>query len=390
MKLLRRDWRAGELRLILAAVAIAVAVTSAIGFFGERVTRALGAGAAELLGADLVLAGPQPPLPAWRALAAERNVRVTETLEFASVVTHGERLQLSQVKAVAAGYPARGTLRTAPTLFAADAPTTDLPAPGEAWVDARLLTALGIDVGARIEIGAGEFSVRRVLAHDTGAGGGFIALAPRVLIASADVERTRVVQPGSRVTYRTLYAGAAADLERLRTTLQPQLSANHEWYDGRSGNSAVGRALERAERYLGLASLVAVVLAGVAIAMATRRYSERHLDAAALLRCFGAGQRRIARLYVEQVLLLGIAGAAIGGLIGWAAQYGLLFLLRELLPADLPPASPMPLALGFATGIVLLAGFALPPLSRLRHVPPLRVLRRDLAPLPVRGWVVYG
>lgn len=390
VRLLLRDWRAGELRLILAAVAIAVGVTSAIGFFSERVTRALGAGAADLLGADLVLAAPQPPVPAWRDAAAARAVRVTETLEFASVVTHGDRLQLSQVKAVEPGYPARGTLRAAPALFAPDAPTRELPAAGEAWVDGRLLGALGIDVGGRIEIGMAEFTVRRVLTHDTGAGGGFIALAPRVLIARADVARTGVIQPGSRVTYRQLYAGAAADIERWRAWLAPQLSANHELNDGKSGNSAIGRALERAERYLGLASLVAVVLAGVAIAMAARRYSERHLDAAALLRCFGAPQRRIARLYVAQVLLLGAIGAAIGGALGWAAQYGLVFFLRGLLPDALPAPGVMPLVIGLVTGLVLLAGFALPPLLRLKQAPPLRVLRRDLAPLPVRGWVVYG
>lgn len=389
-RLLVRDWRAGELRLMVLAVAIAVGVTSAIGFFGDRMTRAMGARAGDLLGADLVLAGPQPLDTAAAQAAAAHPVRAADSLEFASVVTAGDRLQLAQVKAVAPGYPARGVLRTAPALFAADAPTTQVPAAGEAWVEARLLAALGLAVGGRVEIGAAEFVVSRVLTHDVGAGGGFIALAPRVLIARSEVERTQIVQPGSRVTYRTLYAGAAADIDRLRAWLEPRLSANQELHDGRGGNSSIGRALERAERYLGLASLLAVVLAGIAVAMAARRYSERHYDAAALLRCFGASQGRVLRLYAAQVLLLGVIGGGIGGAIGWLAQYGLLFFLRGLIPANLPPPGLTPLGIGFVTGLVLLIGFALPPLTRLRHVPPLRVLRRELAPLPVRGIVVYG
>src|SRR5581483_11322127 len=265
-----------------------------------------------------------------------------------------------------------------------------IPEPGSAWVEQRLLTALDVGVGDAIEIGAAQFTVTRVLTFDPGGSGSFIGLAPRVLIDQADVARTQVLQPGSRVTYRYLFAGSASAIARYQQWLRARLGPHHELRDARGGGSMLGQALARAERYLGLGSLVAVVLAGVAVAMGARRYSERHYDMTAMLRCCGAGRRDILALYLPQLLLLGIVGAAVGCVVGWAAQYVLAFVLKDFLPAQLPPPGVGPVALGFATGVATLLGFALPPVLRLQRVSPLRVLRRDLAPLPASAWLVYG
>jgi len=204
------------------------------------------------------------------------------------------------------------------------------------------------------------------------------------------VAKAAILQPGSRVSYQYYFAGREQALQRYKKWLQPKLEPSHRLIDVREGRPTVGAALDRAEQYLGLASLVAVLLAGVAIAMGARRYSERHFDMSAVMRCLGAGQRDILALFVPQLLWLGILGGIVGVALGFVLQFGLFYLLRGLLPAVLPTPGIMPVFIGFLTGITVLAGFALPPVLRLREVPALRVLRRELAPMPLRGWLVYG
>jgi putative ABC transport system permease protein len=390
LRLLARDWRAGELRLLGLALVIAVGAVTAVGFFTERLSRGMTAQSAELLGADLVVTSPQPLAPDWTREARARRLRTAETLEFASVVVQGERLQLSSVCAVGAGYPLRGALKTAPAPYAPESPADGIPEPGTVWVEARLLQPLSIAVGGRIEIGRGAFTVARVLTHEPGRGAAFFLLAPRVLMNIADVPATGVIQPGSRVTYSLVLAGGEADVSAFRQWLAPRLDRHRQLIDARGGNATVGRALERVDRYLGLTSLLAVLLAGVAVAMGARRYSARHYDLSAMLRCFGAAERDVLWLMVPPLAVLGVVAALLGGLLGWFGQEAIHFLLKDVFPLKLPAPGPAPLWLGFVTGLVMLAGFAAPPLLRLKRVPPLRVLRRELAPLPASGLAVYG
>jgi putative ABC transport system permease protein len=389
-RLLLRDWRAGELRVLLSALIIAVTATTAISFFTDRLQRAMVGQSAELLGGDLLLQSPRPLAGQWLQQATEQGLAYTQTLEFPSVVVHGENFQLAGIHAVEAGFPLRGTLRTAATPYGAEQAVSTVPAAGEAWVEARLLPLLGIEVGGQLELGSATLQVSRILAFEPGGGGNFAALAPRVLINRADVAAAAVLRPGSRVSHHTYFAGNEAARRHFKAWLAPQLEPSHRLTDVREGRPTVGAALDRAEQYLGLASLVAVLLAGVAIAMGARRYSERHFDVTAVLRCLGAGQRDILALFLPQLLWLGLLGSALGVALGFLTQFGLFYLLRGLLPTELPPPGWEPLAIGFVTGITVLAGFALPPVLRLRQVPALRVLRRELDPMPLRGWLVYG
>lgn len=389
-RLLLRDWRAGELRILLSALIIAVTATSAISFFTDRLQRAMLSQSSELLGGDLLLQSPRPLDEAWLNKAEDEGLQHAEALEFPSVVVSGDNLQLAGIKAVRRGYPLRGGLRIADTPFGAERPTHAIPAEGKAWVEARLLPLLGIGVGDTLDLGSLSLTVERVLTFEPGGGGNLFSLAPRVLINRADVPRADILRPGSRVTYQYFFAGTEQALQRYKRWLQPKLEPSHRLLDVREGRPTVGAALDRAEQYLGLASLVAVLLAGVAIAMGARRYSERHFDVTAVMRCLGAGQRDILALFLPQLLWLGILGGAVGVGLGYLVQFGLFYLLKELLPATLPPPGAMPVLIGFLTGITVLAGFALPPVLRLREVPALRVLRRELTPMPLRGWLVYG
>ncbi|RRJ85374.1 ABC transporter permease [Aestuariirhabdus litorea] len=389
-RLLLRDGRAGEVSLLLVALIIAVAATSAIGFFTDRMQRTMGQQATELLGADRVIASSQTIPAPWVQRARAEGLLVATTAEFRSVVLAGEAMQLASVKAVDAAYPLRGQLRTAPQPFAEGQVTSGVPAVGEVWLEPRLFGLLELQPGASLELGITALTAARALVYEPDRGGDFYSLAPRLLMSMEDLERSGVLQPGSRVEYRLLLAGDSPSLERYLTWLTPQLSDNQQLITLQRGRPAISRALERSERYLGLASLVAVLLAGVAIAMGARRYSERHFDMSAMLRCMGASQRDLLMISLLQLLWLGLFGSLFGLLLGWGLQEGLVQLLRPLLPGELPGLGIKPVWLGLATGLVTLAGFALPPVVRLRQVPPLRVLRRDLTPMPAQAWLIYG
>jgi putative ABC transport system permease protein len=390
LRLLGRDWRAGELRILSAAIVIAVAASTAIGFFTDRLGRGMINQSADFLGADLALVSPRPVDAAWLEQARVQGLRVSESLEFASVVVSGEDLQLASIRAVDAAFPLRGSLRTAPQPFVTDMPAVGIPAPGEAWAAPRLLTQLGLQPGDSVEVGARTLVISRVLTFEPGQVGDVFGVSPRLLINLADVPATGVVQPGSRLSWQILFAGNEQQLERYHHWLQPRLGPSHRLVGVHEGRRAVGSALERAERFLGLAVIAAIALAGVAIAMAARRYSERHFDLSAMLRCLGATQRDLLRLYLMQLAILGLFASSFGCLLGWLAQQGLLFLLADVLPMAPSVTGIWPILAGLATGLVVLAGFALPAVLRLRGVPPLRVLRRDLTPLPGKAWLVYG
>ena len=390
LRLLLRDWRAGELHILVAALVIAVGAVTAVGFFNDRVARGMAQQSADMLGADLLVLGSQPADAAWAKEAAARGLRHAEGIEFASVAVRGESLQLASVRAVSDGYPVRGAVRTAEKLYGEDVPTRDVPARGTIWVEPRLMHALALSIGDRIEVGATQFEVARVLTYEPGRSGNFFALAPRILMHRADVDATGVIQPGSRVTYGNAFGGAPAAVDGFREWLATRVAAHDQLIDARDGNRTIARAIERVERYIGLTSLLAVVLAGVAIAMAARRYSARHFDMSALLRSFGASQRDIVWLYVPQLIALGLVGGLLGCALGWIGQWAIYALMQDFFPVRLPSPGARPAIVGLITGFVTLAGFALPPVLRLKRVPPLRVLRRELVPLPASAWLVYG
>jgi putative ABC transport system permease protein len=390
LRMLVRDWRAGELRLFAVAMVIAVGTVTAIGFFNDRLQRGLTHRSAELLGADVALQSPDPLPREWLEQARERGLQTAATVDFSSVALRADRLQLAAIRAVAPGFPVRGAVRTAPALYQPDAAAADIPAPGTAWAEARLLHALGIGIGDRIEIGGATLSVTRVLTYEPGRSGNFFAFAPRILMHADDVGRTQVIQPGSRVTYALGIAGDTTALHNYRDWLAPQLSASQRFVGPREGRTGIARAVERIDRYIGLTGLIAVLLAGVAIAMAARRYSARHYDTSAMLRCLGCTQRDILQIYLPQLFVLGLAASAAGCVLGLIAQEAIHALVRSLFPIELPAPGVEPIFYGMLTGVLVLAGFAMAPVLRLKQVAPLRVLRRELAPLPASAWMVAG
>ncbi|MFJ9992440.1 ABC transporter permease [Pseudomonas putida] len=389
LRQLLRDARASEVRVLFFALLVAVAASTAIGYFGARLNGAMQLRASEFLAADLVLQGSSAAQAAQIDAGTSRGLTHARVVEFTSVVAADAGIQLSSIKAIDPAYPLRGQLRSAATPYGSETPGGG-PAAGEAWVEARLLAALGLSLGDSIDVGMKTLRMTRVLTYEPDRAGNFYSLTPRVLMNIADLDATGVIQPGSRVTYRDLWRGEPDTLAQYRQAVEKDLAANQRLLDTRDGNRQIGGALGRAERYLNMASLVAVLLAGVAVALSASRYAARRLDASALLRCLGLSRHQALGLYSLQLAMLGLVAALAGALLGWLAQLGLFALLEGLLPSTVPPGGIAPALAGIGTGLVALAGFALPPLAALGRVPPLRVLRRDLLPVPPSSWLVYG
>jgi putative ABC transport system permease protein len=377
LRLLRRDWRAGELRVLVAALLIAVTSVTAVAFFTDRIGQALKYQSSELLGADLRLVADHPPSATRIERAQRLGLATAEIRTFRSMILAEGRAQLAEIKAAGPGYPLRGQLRISSDPFAAEATTDNLPDRGELWADPQLLQQLQLQVGDVVQVGEARLRISAALRYEPDRSGDLFSIAPRLLINLADLPATGLEQEGSRMRYALLVAGEQAALERFRRAVKPGLGRGERLEGAADARREVRIALSRAQQFLGLAAVVAVVLACVAIAMGARRFAQRHLDGCAVMRCLGARQSTINRLYVTQLVILALLAGGLGVVLGYLAQLVLASLLGQLVLVSLPAPSWLPVGVGLGVALGGLLGFALPPVLQLRNVSTLRVLRRD-------------
>jgi len=388
-RVLARDWRSGELRILAVSLIIAVSSVSAVGFFIDRVDRGMQQQSAELIAAELVVSSSKPISMEIVEDAKARGLQTAATLHFRSIALAVDKPQLVEVKAVSIGYPFRGKLRVADAPFATDRVTNVIPAQHELWAEPRLLQILGIAVGESLQLGAIQFTVSKVLTYEPDRGGDMFSVAPRVMINIADIPETELIGQGALVSHRLLIDGDLPALSAYQKELESRQMTDAKLLYVSEARPELRIALERAQQFLGLASIISVLLAGVAIATATRRFARRHFDSAAIYRCLGATQKKIITIFSLEMLWLALIASSVGVAAGLLAQSGISLILDKLFLSSLPPPTARPAVMGYATGIILLLGFALPPLLALRNVPPLRVLRRDQTPVKTSGWLIY-
>jgi putative ABC transport system permease protein len=385
-----RDLRAGELRLLIVAVTLAVAALTAVGFFADRLNRGLARDAGQLLGGDAVIVSDQETPRIFVERAQALGLQSVTTLVFPSMGRAPDALggasRLVGLKAVPEGYPLRGSLQVADAPGVPGVKTRAVPARGEAWVDAQLLEALSLKVGDPLMMGDAQLRIARVIAVEPDRGStGFLTFAPRVMINVADLPATRLIQPASRVGYRFAVIGRDRDVARFTEWAAAEVKKPEvrgvrlEALEG--GRPEMRQTLDRAEKFLNLVALLAALLSAVAVALAARGFASRHLDDCAMLRVLGQSQRTIATSYAYEFTLIGAFASALGVALGFAVHFVFVALLSGLVDAALPAPGLWPVLFGLGMGLTLLLAFGLPPVLQLAQVPPLRVIRRDIGNL---------
>jgi putative ABC transport system permease protein len=395
---LLRDLRAGELRLLIVAVTLAVAALTAVGFFADRLKGGLSRDARQLLGGDALVVSDQPTPASFVAKARELGLQTITTESFPTMAratdAKGGAARLVALKAVPSGYPLRGKLSTATQADAEGSPTDGVPPPGQAWVDASLLEALELGLGDELLLGDSRMRIARIITREPDREVGFLGFSPRVMINDADLPASHLILPASRVTYRFAVAGPERDVDRFAAwataeAKKPSIrGVRVESFE--NGRPEMRQTLDRAEKFLNLVALLAALLSAVAVALAARGFASSHLDDCAMLRVLGQSQRTIAWAYAIEFGIAGLAASIAGVLLGLAVHFVFIQLLAGLVSSGLPAPGVWPGLFGLGMGLTLLAAFGLPPVLQLAQVPPLRVIRRDVGNLKPASIVVLA
>ncbi len=390
LRSLWRDLRAGELRLLIVAVTLAVAALTAVGFFADRIKGGLQRDARALIGGDAVVSSDKPTPEAILAKVRELKLDSVNNVSFPTMARategQGGSSKLVALKAVESGYPLRGQLKVSSSPDTPEQATREVPAPGSVWVDANLLDALGLKVGDSLLMGSSSLKVAQIIVVEPDRGAGFMNFAPRVMMNRADLAATALIQPASRITYRM---AVASNDQRAVKEFSDWMAAKDKAGEYRGlrleslegGRPEMSSTINRAEKFLNLVALLAALLSAVAVAIAARGFAARHLDQCAMLRVLGVSQRNMAASYILEFALIGLFASGLGVLLGFAVHFGFVMLLAGLVESSLPAASIWPVLFGLGMGLTLLAAFGLPPVLQLAQVPPLRVIRRDVGGL---------
>ncbi len=380
-----RELRSGEVLVLLAAVSLAVAALTAVGFLTDRIGKAVARQANEVLAADLRLRSQEPVPDEWRELAAQYNLQVADTMSFPSVVFHGDDNALASIKVVSEAYPLRGAVRIADELFGEQRAVDEIPPVGEVWADGALLARVGADVGDILDIGELQLKVAAVLTYRPDQSIGFASLAPTVIMNVADIGSSGLIGEGSRVGYALLVAGDETDVAAFNEAIEDILPDEIRVRSQEESSERAYNAADRAQRFLSLTAVISLLLSAVAVAMSARRFATRRMDTVALMKSLGATQRFVITVSLVQLVLLGVLGVIAGSVVGFVAEEVLAGILSDLLAGELPGSGLRPVILASGSALVLMLGFALPSMIQLRNTPPLRVLRHDeMPPSPSR------
>lgn len=376
--LLWRDWRGGELNILLLSLILATATITSISLFVSRIQNSILDEASHFLAADAQVRGSLPSADNWREKAAELQLRSADANNFQGMIFSQDNMHLARVKAVSDSYPLKGELQLSSIPFGKVEQSAHAPKVGEVWLASRLFGLLDIQPGDEIQLGEAHFIASAAIIKEPDSPQSFFGVAPRLIMHIDDIPRTQVVQTGSRIDYTWMLAGDPENIDDFKTWLEPQIGEHHRWVGIKEGNRGIDGALTRAERFLLLAGSLCVVLSGLAIAIAARRYAERQSSHVALLKTFGNTPARITHIYSVSLLVLGLIGVSLGLMAGWLLHFFMLKIVSAFLPTELVQAQLQAWFVGAVSCFVALAAFAAPPLLSLRQVPPAKVLRANV------------
>ncbi|MCK4494060.1 MAG: FtsX-like permease family protein, partial [Methylococcales bacterium] len=389
LRLLWREGRSGELTLLFIALVIAISSSTAVSLFTNRLQQTFTYQAAEFLAGDLAISSSEALPTVWASKAKKHQLKQSETVEFSTMLIENDQLLLVGIKAVSPLYPLRGQLKNTQTDYGHEKMSKTPPQRGNVWVDARILSALRLKIGDSITVGDKKLMISSIITYEPDKRGDLFSLSPRVMMSTLDLAATRVIKAGSHVHYFTQFSGNSSGIMAFKSWGKKQLNPSQRIMDIYQDRPELSSALKNTQYFLNLSSIVVILISGIAIAMATHRYTERHFNTSAILRCLGYTQRQVLILYGYQFLYLGLFASLIGCGLGWLGQQQLFYLLRDLFPSKIASPHFFALISGFLIGFVILTSFALPPLLRLKKVSALRVLRRELEPMPTSAWLVY-
>ncbi|ALX93914.1 sugar ABC transporter permease [Serratia fonticola] len=385
-----REWRSPSLLIVWLALTLSVACVLALGSISDRMDKGLSQQSRDFIAGDRVLRTARPVPEGWLLDAQQQGLKVSRQLSFTTMTYAGDRPLLANVKATDAAYPLYGQLETLPANLK--------PVPGSVLVAPRLLALLDIKVGDNLEVGDTTLRIAGEVVQEPDSGFNPFQTAPGIIINLADVDKTGAVQPGSRLTYRYMFAGAPTDIQRYEERLKPQLKPDQRWYGLEESGSALGKSLQRSQQFLLLSALLTLLLSIAAVAVAMSHYCRSRYDLIAVLKTLGAGRKALSKLIIGQWLAVLLLAGTCGSVIGLGFEAVLIRLLAPVLPGELPAAGGWPWlwAMGALVMISLLVG--LRPYRQLLATQPLRVLRRDVVAnvwplryfLPATAVIVVG
>lgn len=378
LKLFSREFKRGELTVISAAIALAVLTVLTLSMVTDRIGQSIAQKSSAFIAADRVLASNHQLPTEYLQKAQEQSLRTAKITYFDTMLFAGDEMQLGSVKAVSDSYPLKGELKVKTRLTSDAIVTDEVPKTGEVWLSESVFYALNIQVGSQVELGAATFTASRVVAEEPDAPFNVFSSSQRILINERDIDATQVIQPGSRVFYRQLYAGEQSDLDTFYAWLKPQMKENQQWYGVKDRQSPIANSLNRAESFLLLAGLLGIILAAVAIAVSAKRYCERQYDPVAMMKTLGGSRATIRKIYLLHLSLVCTMSVILGLVIGYSLQMIASDYLAQSMGTELPSASAKPWLIAVSTGVICAVMFSIKPLLDLFDIPPLRVLRRNL------------
>ncbi|WP_462168909.1 ABC transporter permease [Pseudoalteromonas lipolytica] len=378
LKLFSREFKRGELTVISAAIALAVLTVLTLSMVTDRIGQSIAQKSSAFIAADRVLASNHQLPTEYLQKAQEQSLRTAKITYFDTMLFAGDEMQLGSVKAVSDSYPLKGELKVKTRLTSDAIVTDEVPKIGEVWLSESVFYALNIQVGSQVELGAATFTASRVVAEEPDAPFNVFSSSQRILINERDIDATQVIQPGSRVFYRQLYAGEQSDLDTFYAWLKPQMKENQQWYGVKDRQSPIANSLNRAESFLLLAGLLGIILAAVAIAVSAKRYCERQYDPVAMMKTLGGSRATIRKIYLLHLSLVCTMSVILGLVIGYSLQMIASDYLAQSMGTELPSASAKPWLIAVSTGVICAVMFSIKPLLDLFDIPPLRVLRRNL------------